>query len=108
LRFAGSVGKKLDLNQSGELMFTVVAAFLLSAGAAQAPAVAAPAVAQAQVAAPAAKPKKICRSEVGTGSILPKRVCLTQQEWDARSQASEGDAEALRRAQGGRMPGSTN
>jgi hypothetical protein len=39
---------------------------------------------------------------------LPKRVCLTQQEWDARSQASEGDAEALRRAQGGRMPGSTN
>jgi len=89
-------------------MFTVVAAFLLSAGAAQAQPVAAPAVAPAQPAAPAAKPKKICRSEVGTGSILPKRVCLSQQEWDARTQATAGDAEALRRGQGGRMPGSTN
>jgi hypothetical protein len=108
LRFAAPAGKKLDLNQSGEIMFTVVAAFLLSAGAAQSQPVAAPAVAQAQAPVPAAKPKKICRSEVGTGSILPKRVCLTQQEWDARSQASEGDAEALRRAQGGRMPGSTD
>ena len=62
----------------------------------------------AQPAAPAATPKKICRSEVGTGSILPKRTCLTPQEWDARVRATEGDAEALRRAQGARTSGSLN
>jgi len=85
-------------------MFTVVAALLLSAGVPDAQPVTTAEPAQP----PAAKPKKICRSEVGTGSILPKRTCLTQQEWDARARATEGDAEALRRAQGGRMPGSTN
>ena len=86
-------------------MFTVVAALLLYAGVPDAqPVTAAP----AQPPAAAAKPKKICRSEVGIGSILPKHTCLTQQEWDARARTTEGDAEALRRAQGGRMPGSTN
>jgi hypothetical protein len=79
-------------------MFTVVAAFLLSAAAPEAPTVAAP----AQPAAPAAKPKKICRSEVGTGSILAKRTCLTQQEWDARAKQGEADAEALRNSRGAR------
>jgi len=82
-------------------MFTVVAAFLLSAAAPEAPTVAAP----AQPAAPAAKPKKICRSENVLGSILPKHTCLTQQEWDARAKATEGDADALRRVQGSRAPG---
>jgi hypothetical protein len=82
-------------------MFVLVAAFALGAVAPETAATAAPQ--QPQTAA--AKPKKICRSEVGTGSILPKRTCLTQQEWDARARATEGDAEALRRAQGSRTSG---
>jgi hypothetical protein len=85
-------------------MFVVLSAFLLSAAAPDVQPVAGSTPAQPPVAA--TKPKKICRAEVGTGSILPKRTCLTQAEWDARARATEGDAEALRRAQGSRMPGS--
>jgi hypothetical protein len=63
-----------------------------------------PAAAPAAAAAPAkvakAKddPQKIvCKTETVVGSLIPKRICLSQENWDAMSQAGKSVTDDIQR-----------